>query len=158
MTRRSAPPLSRCVANVWRSPCGPMRTGTSAAFRYLSTTRALPYQCLLRAVFFERLQRDCADRHDPFFRAFPHHSNDAESKVNVAPVESDGFAHADTGRIKRLQNRAVAKRENPLALDAAEQAKDVVDRKKNRQRLFLLRRREERQRVARYALLAQKIT
>src|ERR1043166_2615356 len=39
MTRRSAPPFNRCVANVWRSPCGPMRTGISPALRYFSTTR-----------------------------------------------------------------------------------------------------------------------
>ncbi len=67
--------------------------------------------------------------------------------VDIRPVKPDQLADANPRGIKHFQHRAIALVEAVFELDRIQQVKRVVNGKKFRQRLFLLGRIDQQQRI-----------
>src|SRR5918993_1565296 len=85
-------------------------------------------------------RRLLAERDDALLPALAAHAHVLLLEVEVGQVERDRLGAAEAGRVDELDERAVAKAERPLALDAVDQLLHLVPSRRLRQALGPLRR------------------
>ena len=95
----------------------------------------------------DRVQRGLAYRHDPLFRAFAHHLDDAAYDIDVVDVEPDQLADAYTGRIQRLEESPVAETRGIALRRRLQELFDLGDIQEYRQLPVELRGRDRGYRV-----------
>ena len=134
MTRRSAPPSSRCVANAWRRRCGWRRSRRTVLVsrRRPRTDRKIasfaPAASAGRAELQVPRDVECgllAERHDALLAALAAHVDELAVEVDVAEVERDGLGAAEPGGVEELEEGAVAQRERRVAFDELEDRLDL---------------------------------
>ena len=130
--RRSQPPASRCVANVWRSVCGLILPVEPRAARVAlddlvealagePAAAVVEEQRGLHAVAHEprpapaeigdeRARGGRADRHQALLGALAAGPQHAGLEVHVADLETDRLRRAEPAGVHQLQQRAVAQR------------------------------------------------
>ena len=146
--RRSQPPVSRWVANVWRSVCGLIRcsrpgapgvaaddlvealAGQPAAAQVDEHAPLGPQPDQLRPppleVRAQRLDRLAADRHDPLLGALAAGAQDAGLEVELGQLEADRLRRAQAAGVHRLEQRAVPQRRRAGSARLLEQPRHLV--------------------------------
>src|SRR5690606_12193220 len=102
----------------------------------------------------DRRQGEASDRHDPLASALAARLDHLGREIDVADVERGELAHAQPGRVERLEDRAVTDRLERIALWRVEQALDLVGRQEVRELLLDLRRLDVLHRIGLQVALA----
>ena len=162
--RRSAPWLSRCVANAWRSVCGDSGATMPArsAWRLDELPEHLPRhrpaaagdeervaglaaqerRARLGEIALQPRQRLLAERHQPLLGALAGDAQRAFDEAHVHRLQADQLADAQPARVDQLEHGAVAQAERPLDVGRGEQRLDLrlAERLRHAQRLPRARR------------------
>ena len=100
-------------------------------------------------VGLDRADGVSAQRYEAFLLTFAADFHRAARKIKIADLERDQLAHPDTGRVERLEHRAVAAAQHIAVARRREQTLDLFDRDRFGQTLGLPGCADERHRVRR---------